>query len=461
MKLSSKIIILLSAAVLICVVVTASLSSGLSLPGISQKAEAVAVSQNAAPSVSVYSARDGVTYSLDNRIEIDNNSGYQPQDESETDTDLYTAAPVYYVTEYTGQKSQYDETMVLNASSAYVKPLGRTVYDDGVRWMSMSGSGIEFDCEGVSCDLQLIAEKADVTSATHRPRVAVYVNGYLVFDQGLENYETHVKIDLNSCGGRAVVRVVKLSESAFSYFGVGTITVVGKRPTVPTGTKQLKIEFIGDSITCGFGIDETDDSKSFSTTTENFSKTYAYLTAQALDADYSTVAYSGFGVYSGYTSGTRNTSDVIFERYEKAIDNKSFASSYASEQWNFSGYTPDLVVINLGTNDASYCRTPQTRAGFVEEYKRLLSVVREKNPNAFILCVLGDMNNSLYPYIEQAVSERRDETGDTKMDHATIDFKMGETDIVISGHPGEQSNRCAAQSLIEKIRLLIRNGQLS
>ncbi|MGN1444484.1 MAG: GDSL-type esterase/lipase family protein [Acutalibacteraceae bacterium] len=461
MKKSSKVIIILSVAVLLFVVLIAALSNSPTLPGVSRRVKSIEISQTAPPSVSVYSAEGGVTYSIDNRIETENIINDATSPAYSTDPDLSTTAPVYYVTEYTGQKSQYDETMVLNASTTYVRPLGRTVYDNGVRWLSMSGSGIEFDCEGVSADIQLLDEKTASTSDNHRPRVAVYVNGYLVFDRSLDNYETHVKIDLNTCGGRAVVRVIKLSESVFSYIGIGMITVVGKRPAVPTQPKQLKLEFIGDSITCGFGIDETDNSKKFSTTTENFSKTYAYLTALAFDADYSAVCYSGYGVYSGYTStGVRNTTNVIFDRYEKAIDNKTFDSSYASQQWNFSEYTPNLVVINLGTNDASFCKSQESRAGFVGEYKRLLSIVRGKNPNAYILCILGDMNNSMYPYIEQAVSEFKAETGDTKIDNTKIDFKMGETDVVISGHPGAQSNRCAAQSLISKIQLLIQNGQI-
>ena len=460
MKKSSTFIIILSVAILLFVVLIAVLSNNMTLPGVSRRVKSIELSQTAAPSVSVYSAEGGVTYSIDNRIEIENNIEYQTSAEADTAASVSTTAPVYYVTEYTGPKSQYDETMVLNASTAYVKPLGRSVYDNDFRWLSMSGSGIEFDCEGVSADIQLLAEKASGTSANHRPRVAVYVNGYLVFDRSLEDYETHVAIDLNSCGGRAVVRVIKLSESVFSYIGIGTITVVGKRPCVPTQPKQLKLEFIGDSITCGFGIDETDNSKRFSTTTENFSKTYAYLTAQAFDAEYSAICYSGYGVYSGYTTGSRNTSDVIFDRYEKAIDNKTFDSPYASEQWDFGRYTPNLVVINLGTNDATFCKSQESRAGFVEEYKRLLSIVRAHNPNAFILCVLGDMNNSMYPYIEQAVSEFRLQTGDTRIDNTKIDFKMGETDIVISGHPGAQSTRCAAEALVSKIQLLIQNGQI-
>lgn len=459
MNKSSKILIIIAVAFITSVVCFAAFSNNLALPGVSKRVESIAISQTGVPQVSVYSAENGVTYMIDNHIEENTAAGQTLPSDDSFFTERSTA-PVFYVTEYTGEKSEYDRTMVLNASDTYVKPMGRSVYDGSVRWMSMSGSGIEFDCEGVSADIQLIDERAGSTPSNHRPRVAVYVNGYLVFDQSLSNRETHVEIDLKSCGGRAVVRVVKLSESMYSYFGIGTITVVGKRPAVPTSQKQLKLEFIGDSITCGFGIDETDSSKRFSTQTENFSKTYAYLTALAFDAEYSAVGYSGYGVYSGYTSGARNTSDVIFGRYENAIDNKSFTSPYASSQWGFDSYRPNLVVINLGTNDASYCGSQASRAGFVEEYKRLLSLVREKNPDAFILCILGDMNNSMYPYIEQAISEFKLETGETKIDNTTIDFNMGQTDIVISGHPGALANKSAAEDLIVKIRQLIQSGQI-
>ena len=459
MNKSSKILIAVSVVFLTAVVAFAAFNNNITLPGVSKRVEAIALSQNVAPQVSVYSAENGVTYMIDNHIQENTESVQNSSDVQNAYTGPVTS-PVFYVTEYTGEKSEVDRTMVLDASEAYVKPLGRSVFSDCVRWLSMSGSGIEFDCEGVSADIQLIDERAGSTPVNHRPRVAVYVNGYLVFDKSLSDRETHVEIDLKSCGGRAIVRVIKLSESMYSYIGIGTITIVGKRPAVPTSPKQLKIEFIGDSITCGFGIDEPDSSRSFSTQTENFAKTYAYLTASALDADYSAVSYSGYGVYSGYTEGYRNSDDVIFNRYEKAIDNKTFDSVYSDSRWGFTGYCPNLVVINLGTNDASYCGSQAAKAGFVEEYKRLISLVREKNPDAFILCVLGDMNNSMYPYIEQAVSEYRLETGETRIDNATIDFNMGQTDIVISGHPGVLANQSAAEELTAKIRQLMQSGQI-
>ena len=61
----------------------------------------------------------------------------------------------------------------------------------------------------------------------------------------------------------------------------------------PTEYKDLRIEYLGDSITCAFGIESASESEPFKTTTQNFELTYAFLSAQELNADYSCVCYSG------------------------------------------------------------------------------------------------------------------------------------------------------------------------
>lgn len=97
------------------------------------------------------------------------------------------------------------------------------------------------------------------------------------------------------------MKVIKLSESCNSTIGIKDINVVSENGIHPSKNKTHKIEFIGDSITCGYGVDAKDQNESFKTDTEDFSKTYAYKTAEALDADYSVVSYSGYGVVSGVT----------------------------------------------------------------------------------------------------------------------------------------------------------------
>ncbi|MGN1419466.1 MAG: SGNH/GDSL hydrolase family protein [Acutalibacteraceae bacterium] len=337
-------------------------------------------------------------------------------------------------------------------SEEYVRPIGRTVYKDNVRWASMSGSGAEFDCLASYLDITLLCENPAYLTQNHRPRVAVLANDEVVFDECLSQEETVVHVDLSDYEDEAVIRIIKLSESMYSSFGIGNISAYCKKDIEPTEESQLKIEFIGDSITAGYGIDEENQYASFSTATENFSKTYAYLTAQKLGAQYSAVAFSGFGVLSGSSSGYyANFDDVIFKYYDKAITNKTFADDETAQDWDSSQFDADFVVINLGTNDAVYCTTQQRREAFESEYIKLLELVREKNPDAYMLCILGDMNNSLFINIENAVEQYTENTGDERVSASSIVFNMEENGKVISGHPSEKANAVAANELSELI----------
>ena len=85
----------------------------------------------------------------------------------------------------------------------------------------------------------------------------------------------------------------------------------------PTEKKKFSIEFIGDSITCAYGIDAPDQTCPFTTTIENFSKSYAYLASIILDVDYSVKDLSGHGIISGYLGIDKWEEGIIFHYYKK------------------------------------------------------------------------------------------------------------------------------------------------
>ena len=343
------------------------------------------------------------------------------------------------------------KSLSFTAGDGYVKPLGRTVFENGVRWFSMSGSGIEFLCDGDSVTVTCRVYNSQYITYNHRPRVVAFVNGEQKQDVVLDGESEDITLDLTEYDGDCTVKLVKASEGTYSTVGVSSISAFAKGDICPSPRGAMKIEFLGDSITCGYGLD-AGNYGSFSTRTENFTETYAFLAAEKLGADAAAVSFSGYGVLTGFPSNGMANDYVIFKYYENSLVNCDDIS--AGQYWNFSGNANDLVVINLGTNDASYCYTEDRRNSFVDEYKRLLSLVRLREPNAYILCVLGDMNNSLYSSIERAVSEYRDDTYDSRVKCATLSFEMGTYGSVIDGHPTKESNALAAQTLVSEIRAL-------
>lgn len=341
------------------------------------------------------------------------------------------------------EKASYRE---YDLNENHLKFIGRSAAVGDEIILSASGSGVEFICKGDYAEITLAPENPN-TSSSHLPRVAVYSDGNLVAAECISEEKTY---RINTGYSGTVITLVKLSEAMYSSVKFTKVASYGIKEIEPTEEKKLKIEFIGDSITCGYG---TDGGRygSFSTQTENFTKTYAYLTAEKLDADYSAVCYSGYGVLTGYTENGSINDKVVMNEYEKACH----LTGQEDLLWDFSKEINNVVVINLGTNDASYCSgSDYGKQLFTDAYVQMLRTVREKNPYAYILCILGDMNNSLYPSIENAVSQYSRQTADSRVEAYAVDFKMGENDIVIDGHPGPLSNLCAAETLAEKIKSL-------
>ena len=194
------------------------------------------------------------------------------------------------------------------ASENYVKMLGRTYMKEDILWLAQSASGIEFEFTGTSAEITIVGDNS--ISGDSKARFAVYVNGERVMDELVSNAEKTYTVFSSEESKENTVRLVKLSESANSTIGIKNIKAKSVGDIAPTAYKDYTIEFIGDSITCGYGVDVEDRNLHFSTATEDATKTYAYQTAQRLNADCSLVSYSGYGVISGYTSVT-----PFFEHY--------------------------------------------------------------------------------------------------------------------------------------------------
>ncbi len=151
-------------------------------------------------------------------------------------------------------------------------------------------------------------------------------------------------------------------------------------PALPSRT----IEFIGNSITCGYGNESIDKSDHFEYETENHYLSYAQLTTRNLGAMAHVVARSGIGVYRSYDGPKTGTPDnVMTTEYE-------YTNLYdRSEKWDFNRYQPQLVCINLGTNDLSTNNYDVKR--LKDAYKKFLRQVRSHNPQAKIVYLCGSM----------------------------------------------------------------------
>lgn len=334
------------------------------------------------------------------------------------------------------------------ADDIFVKPLGRTFMRNGARILSHTCSGVEFAFRGTSADITLTSN-----CKSSKARAAFYVDGELVKDTMLNSKEETFRIFESDEPRNCIISVVKLSEAAYSNIGVKSINVTSEYGIIPTPARKHKIEFIGDSITCGYGIDAADQYEAFSTTNENGAKTYAALVGKHFKADYNIISWSGIGVYSSYTESSKpNQSFLLPPIYGKTAPNE-----LSNDMWDFTQWQPDLVVINLGTNDNTWTKGIQDRADiFGEAYYKFIEQVREANPNAYIICSLGVMGSKLLPEIKEQVALYSANTGDYRITTFEFDYRDGVNDGFGAGfHPSAVTHQKMADKLIPFISELL------
>lgn len=168
-----------------------------------------------------------------------------------------------------------------------------------------------------------------------------------------------------------------------SFPGGGTLLA-------PPPAHAHKIELVGDSISCGYGDTGTPavcgsgGVCSFSLDTEDHYQSYGATAARALDADLISVSWSGIGMYRDCCGGSGSTTDTMPAYYGLALPTPASPTT----NWDFNKWTPDLVLINLGTNDYN---GGDPGATFTSTYVTFFQRVRTNYPNAYIMLLLGPM----------------------------------------------------------------------
>lgn len=336
------------------------------------------------------------------------------------------------------------------ADSDNVRMIGRTYRYEDTTWLSYSGSGAEFFFAGKECSITLVSD-GRTAGAGHEARVGIFVDGERVRDILMTEDEMTFTAVAGEEDTVAMVRIVKLSEVSDSVVGIRSVTAIGA--ITPIQKPKTLVEFIGDSITCGYGVDGVLDLDAYCTGNEDCTKGYAYKTAQLLGVDYSLVSMSGYGIISGYTDTGEKLADKTIPQYYDTFGKscERFADKVKPEnvKWDFSDQ-PDYIVINLGTNDASYCgQDPARLREYIDGYKVFLGRVRKNNPDAKIVCTLGIMGTALCESMETAVTEYKAESGDQNI--VTMRFtEQSEADgYAVDWHPSETTHTKAARKLAE------------
>ena len=196
--------------------------------------------------------------------------------------------------------------------------------------------------------------------------------------------------------GEHTVRMQKRTEGEQGRTTIHAFLLDRGRRLLPAAPAPGRhIEFIGNSLTCGYGTEGLSKDEPFKPQTENCNKAYACIIARYFGADYTLIAHSGRGAARNYGDKNTTSQNTMADRIANTFDEA------AEPAWDFaaSPYRPDLVVINLGSNDFSTLPHP-SRDEFAAAYTRILQTLRGAYGDEMpILCVAPRVSEPAFTYI--------------------------------------------------------------
>ncbi|MGH8144700.1 MAG: GDSL-type esterase/lipase family protein [Rhodanobacteraceae bacterium] len=217
---------------------------------------------------------------------------------------------------------------------------------------------------------------------------------------------------------------------------------IAKPATVfrPNLHHSLNIVYYGDSITSGFGVLAPSGGDQRKLAYMDNYVAYGAIVARALHAGYRSISLSGIGILESWFPL------VMPRMYDR------LAPKDPTSHWNFSSWTPDIVVVNLLQNDSWLLprrKHPPSRQQIIDAYAGFIHSLRTHYPHAAIVCMLGNMSitakGSAWPgYVEAAVEHMRAE-GDHDLYMLIVPFKN------TPGHPDIAEQRELAQALEARI----------
>ena len=279
----------------------------------------------------------------------------------------------------------------ISDGAAGIKVLGeRRLASSGGIMMDYTCSGVEFnaDCR------KRIGFKIKVTDSCS---FKVYVDGKL-YKNGSEDYfiiegaEDQVvtgTIVIKVSEGVHNIRLVKVSHYRLALACLTRIVLYGEILPERPKAKERYIEFIGDSLMCGWGIAGNHDGTCLSV---DGTLAWPYLATQQLEADYSIFAMSGQGAYYG----------------EPSIQDCYLKTSYQRSKKKYSfKRVPDIVIIDVGTNDYTY-KTGED--AFRQAYLNIITMVREKYGQDVKILMTYNIKNDEYGSVLRDIAQQQNIT---------------------------------------------------
>ena len=328
-------------------------------------------------------------------------------------------------------------TKSYRADSEQIRWVGRVAVD--------AESGVvKFDWSGTYADMILCGSRLEMSASDSGLNYFnVIVDGKQHSIVKTTGTEPQSIVLFEGAEGTHHIRLQRRTEGFNGLTTIHSITAEGQLSASENTPKGRHIEFIGDSLTAGYGTDSASGAEPYTPETQNCNLAYGCYVARYFDTDYNLVAHSGQGMVRNYGDEKCTSEYTMTNRYGLLFDEAD-----RSQNYNFRkrSYVPDLVVIFLGTNDFSTKPWPSFEE-FSAGYANLIEQVREAHGDVPILCVSSYVFDPTFDYVWRIAQ------GDKNLHFACIlpEAFAYPSELGASEHPNRVGQQKMAMTLIPYI----------
>jgi lysophospholipase L1-like esterase len=319
--------------------------------------------------------------------------------------------------------------------------------------LAWTASRLEFRFRGTAFSLQMKSLSDGGMDPSGRNYFNVLIDGQDSGNFPISAHETEIARSGLS-DGEHVIAIEKATEAQCGRVEVVALKLFGE--LLPLEKPKRSILFFGNSITAGYGIEDSDPANSYLAETQNGSVSYAGVVARELNASRQQICISGRGLLRNFDGGK----DMLLPEFVE------WTAPQDHSPWK-DEVSPDVVVIEIGTND--FALGDPGELAFVLAYQALVKRLMGKYPGAKVVVVDSPMLTDGWPidpktrkpvqsasllrgYIRQI---RGGLTPEYKARFSTFEFTPQGADVFGYGadyHPNRTQAQCNGEELAQHLR---------
>lgn len=335
-----------------------------------------------------------------------------------------------------------DETRkIISAEDSCFDYMGRIDFSDKKAPMLIwPGSRVDVKFTGTYCGV--LIRDIPFQEFTH---FAVLVDGVMQKFFLKHTGETELYIaGENLEQGEHILTVLK-TEAAHNYFCFMGVVIDENEKALPLNHKyDMNIEVYGDSVSAGevteaLYYEGQADPPNHMNKLDNSWFAYPQILGRMLNARVHDIAQGGIALFdkTGYFCAHNITG------MESCYDKLAYSPDYEKSEWDFSRYTPNLVIIAIGQNDnypdPECIHRADYRRRWKDKYIEILRDLMGKYPNAEFILTLTLIRHD--PEWDKALDEITAEVNSSRVTH----FVFRRNGLATAGHPraSEQAEMAA------------------